>query len=482
MKENISENPKNKKMSIQSCLNRQAKNIDYKKDNVDKRWKQIDTLPVETQNIFKTKISVMTEIMTKHKLSDYYFSLEQNKKNLTIDILCEFSNNFGKRTIDIKNKLENSGENARDLIDDACLDIASGLYKKDYITKDEYTNNNLDEYGKKVYMLNSAESKAKGLITNLPSFKLRCEHMSLNEILTADDLFDFLDKGKFEDLEKVFDANVNPTELERFTKKKMMEFGSVLLERIDVKNSFENAQKAMKFYYQNLPQFIQSQLINDKTSEDERYMIEENSTPKLPFAWNLLKKYDENIKSGKIKDKNGDDFKKLQQYVSECTKNIFSGSRYGDISKHMSNISKFINMYETKDTTDFNSLNNDELKNSIDQMMKFFNSEKIIDSNIVGLGLQGLSGADIGSFDQFWEALKFFFKHPIAFWYKENKAEYRIKVERFADEIKLRLLSTSEMINGENKQTNKQTSVFTLLNDARKILPQLEDNTKDSIL
>ena len=458
MEEKIVESSKGEKMSIQSCLDRQAKNIDYEKDDVDKKWGQIDTLPVKIQNVFSKKLNIMKEIMTRHKLSSDYYKLKLDERSLVIDILQEFVDNFANGKVDIKVELDSS-KSQNGYISEVCEGICKSLMFGKYLTKNEFTASRVDGYGNVSYHVDNAESKAKNLITNLPSFKLRCEHMSLNEILTADDLFDFLDENKFEDLKKVFDANISPTELKNarkeFTKEKMLEFGSVLLNRVDVQENFESAQKAIKFYYQKLPELIKSQLINDKTSGDEQYVIEENSTPKLPFAWNLLKKYDENIKSGKIKDKNGDNFNKLQQCVSECTKNIFSGSRYGDISKHMRNISKFINMYETKDTTDFNSLSNDELKNSIDQMMKFFNSEKIIDSNIVGLGLQGLSGADIGLFDQFLEALKFFVTHPIAFWYKENKAEYRIKVERFANEAKGQSLSISSMINGTNKQTNK---------------------------
>ena len=59
MEEKIVESSKGGKMSIQSCLERQAKNIDYGKDDGDKKWGQIDTLPEKIQNVFLKKLEIM---------------------------------------------------------------------------------------------------------------------------------------------------------------------------------------------------------------------------------------------------------------------------------------------------------------------------------------------------------------------------------------------------------------------------------------
>ena len=111
-------------------------------------------------------------------------------------------------------------------------------------------------------------------------------------------------------------------------------------------------------------------------------------------------------------------------------------------------------------------------------MMGFFYKEKIIKDMVVGVDFQQNLNGNISLLDEFLEALKFFFKHPIAFWYKENKAEYRIKVERFADEMKDRSFSINGIINGENKQA----SVFDLLKDASKILTPSCENIDQKIL
>ena len=317
----------------------------------------------------------METIMNPRKSLINYRKLPSDSKRLVIDILQEFVDNFTDSKVNIKTDL-NGCMDADKYIKDICTDIYNSLVRNKHLTKKEVNNNKIDEQHN---MGCDVDSKAKDLITKLPSFKLRCEYMSLNEILTADDLFNFLDKNEFENLKKVFDANISPTDLEDeysgFTKEKMREFGSVLLNRVDVQENFESAQKAIKFYYQKLPELLKSQLINDKTSEYEKSSIEENSTPKLSFAWNLLKKYDENIKSGKIKDENGNGFKELQKCVADCTKDIFY--EYKGISQHMKNISKLINMYETKDTTDFNSLNSQDLTESINFMMDFFIKKKL---------------------------------------------------------------------------------------------------------
>lgn len=97
---------------------------------------------------------------------------------------------------------------------------------------------------------------------------------------------------------------------------------------------------------------------------------------------------------------------------------------------------------------------------------------------VLGVCLQQNLNGNISLLDEFLEALKFFFKHPIAFWYKENKAEYRIKVERFADEMKQRSFSINRIINGEDKRAN----VFDLLKDVSKILPQQSANKQDQLM
>ena len=174
MEEKIVESSKGGKMSIQSCLERQAKNIDYGKDDVDKKWGQIDTLPEKIQNVFLKKLEIMQEIMTKHKLSSNYSRLNSNEKSLVIDILQEFVDNFIGYKVDIKAELNNCIDTDK-CIKGICTDICKSLWRNKYLTEKEFTDSKIDGYGNEFYKVDDAESKAKDLITKLPSsFSIGC--------------------------------------------------------------------------------------------------------------------------------------------------------------------------------------------------------------------------------------------------------------------------------------------------------------------
>ena len=176
---------------------------------------------------------------------------------------------------------------------------------------------------------------AKNLLLLLPSSKelfKECQEtkMSLEEILTADDLFDFLEGEKFKDLKEVVDSKDIKNFNELNNAEKMDKFGDLLLKRGDVLNDFDKAKKALEVYYKHLPE-----LINDLTNVDNKDKINKNKEgvqvkPMLSFAYKLLKKYDQ-------KDK--ENFKVIQECVFEHTKNILETAK---IEQTMRNISKFI--------------------------------------------------------------------------------------------------------------------------------------------
>lgn len=349
MEEKIVESSKDEKMSIQSGLDKPEQ---HENDDVEKRWKQIDKFSKKEKVAFEFRLSFIYVIITKTYEVDDNTSDELN--DYTLGIFQELVDNLGSEVQDVKADWRQTNVNKSQVMLKIIQNINQGLYKRGHITEEEYKGAVVKEGSLSEDYKQAVSIRAKKLIINSPSFKLAVsKYMSLDEILSKDGLFYFLDGDKF----------------------KALEFGNILLERRDVQENFENAQKAINFYYKKLPELLKSQLINDKTSEYEKSSIEENSTPKLSFAWNLLKKYDENIKSGKIKDENGNGFKELQKCVADCTKDIFY--EYKGISQHMKNISKLINMYETKDTTDFNSLNSQDLTESINFMMDFFIKKKL---------------------------------------------------------------------------------------------------------
>ena len=186
----------------------------------------------------------------------------------------------------------------------------------------------------------------------------------------------------------------------------------------------------------------------------------------LSFAYKLLQHYDKNIKNGTIKDVNNS-FAKLQKCVAECTQDIWK-----DAGVNMNNISKFVNMYETGNTQDFDSLT--DIDNDLNQMIKFFDDNKIITDNVSNIYIDQLSNINVSGAAKFWEAVKFFFRHPILFFQENNKAEHRVKLKNIIDPAK----NIRAKVNLNSLSNQNQAGIFDLLKDASKAAKKNNDKQK----
>ena len=186
----------------------------------------------------------------------------------------------------------------------------------------------------------------------------------------------------------------------------------------------------------------------------------------LSFAYKLLQHYDKNIKNGTIQDGNNS-FAELQKCVAKCTKDIWK-----DAGVNMNNISKFVNVYETGNTQNFDSLQ--DIDEDLNKMINFFSKNKIITDDISNIHIDQLSNINVSGAAKFWEAVKFFFRHPILFFQENNKAEHRVKLKNIIDPAK----NIRAKVNLNSLSNQNQAGIFDLLKDASKAAETNNDKQK----
>ncbi|MBQ9491404.1 MAG: hypothetical protein IJU86_01315, partial [Firmicutes bacterium] len=460
IKKKICEDLKNENADVNDIVD-QATNIINKTKNNNKSWVDTYFLPEDQSKplelkkyllmqvfspnaFFMSKIDNNSDIPEEYKLSNHYED--------AFNLLLELSDFIDDK--DAKGLIEQQLQNYKDgkyfgLLSDTLNNKVIELIISKLIQKDILPENM--KFGNEI-----SEEQAEKIIMALPSFDNLVEKrkMSLEQILNADDLFDFVGEDKLKDLEKVFDIWISPT----LNADKMDKLGDLLLQRKDVLNNFGNAKKTLEFYYKHLPNLINKQI---GTNTSNLY-----AKPVLSFAYKLLQHYDKNIKNGTIKDGNNS-FVELQKCVAECTKDIWRNA-----GVNMNNISEFVNMYETGNTPDFDSLQ--DIDEDLNKMIHFFSKNKIITDDISNIHVDKLSNINVSGFAKFLEAVKFFFSHPILFFQKNNKAEHRVKLKNIIDPAK----NIRAKVNLNSFSNQNQVGIFDLLKDASKTAKKNNDKQK----
>ena len=467
VKKKICEDLKKEKADVNEIVNK-AITITNKTKNNDKSWDNIYFRPEDQSNLLELKKYLLMQVLRPNafsqnslyklfnsddipeecKLSNHY----EDAFNLLLE-LCDFIDDKNLRN-QIEEQLKiykNANGQSIGFIDliikQSRQQIINKLIEKDILLKGTQFGNEINEETKQT---------AEKIIMALPSFDNLVDNrkMSLEQILKSDDLFDFVGEDKLKDLEKVFDIWISPT----LNADKMDKLGDLLLQHKDVLNDFGNAKKALEFYYKHLPNLINKQI---GTNTNNLY-----AKPVLSFAYKLLQHYDKNIKNGTVQNVDNS-LAELEKCVAECTKDICRNA-----GVNMDNISKFVNMYETGNTQDFDSLQ--DIDEDLNKMINFFSKNKIITDDISNIHIDQLSNINVSGAAKFWEAVKFFFRHPILFFQENNKAEHRVKLKNIIDPAK----NIRAKVNLNSLSNQNQAGIFDLLKDASKAAKKNNDKQK----
>ena len=471
VKKKICEDLKSEKADVNDIVNK-AIEITNKTKNNDKSWtSELDYLPEDQSEQLELKKYLLMQVFRPHafqmsrineigydnngdipekyKLSDHY----EDAFNLLLE-LCDFIDDKNLRN-QIEEQLKiykNANGQSIDFIDliinQSRQQIINKLIEEDILPEGTQLGNEINE------------ETAEKIIMALPSFDNLVEKrkMNLEQILKSDDLFDFVGEDKLKDLEKVFDVWTYSPEFKNLNADKMDELGDLLLKREDVLNDFDKAKKALEFYYKHLPNLINKQI---GTNTNNLY-----AKPVLSFAYKLLQHYDKNIKNGTVQNVDNS-LAELEKCVAECTKDICRNA-----GVNMDNISKFVNMYETGNTQDFDSLQ--DIDEDLNKMINFFSKNKIITDDISNIHIDQLSNINVSGAAKFWEAVKFFFRHPILFFQENNKAEHRVKLKNIIDPAK----NIRAKVNLNSLSNQNQAGIFDLLKDASKAAKKNNDKQK----
>ena len=465
VKKKICEDLKNEKADVNDIVN-QATNIINKTKNNDKLWysrtvslskDQFESLELKKYLLMQvlrpsaflmSGIGNNSDISEEYKLSKHY----EDAFNLLLE-LCDFidDNNLSNQ-IKLQLKTYKGGKYfglLSDTLNNKFIElIINKLIEEDILPEGTQLGNEINE------------ETAEKIIMALPSFDNLVEKrkMNLEQILKSDDLFDFVGEDKLKDLEKVFDVWTYSPEFKNLNADKMDELGDLLLKREDVLNDFDKAKKALEFYYKHLPNLINKQI---GTNTNNLY-----AKPVLSFAYKLLQHYDKNIKNGTVQNVDNS-LAELEKCVAECTKDICRNA-----GVNMDNISKFVNMYETGNTQDFDSLQ--DIDEDLNKMINFFSKNKIITDDISNIHIDQLSNINVSGAAKFWEAVKFFFRHPILFFQENNKAEHRVKLKNIIDPAK----NIRAKVNLNSLSNQNQAGIFDLLKDASKAAKKNNDKQK----
>ncbi len=214
--------------------------------------------------------------------------------------------------------------------------------------------------------------KAKILIKNIVGIKTdekaKCG-LTLEQVLEADDLFNFLDNDNPKELEKILDVGyyIEKTEDTKvFNPDKMKELADCMLKRTDILNNLEKAKMVLMFYYQILPNLIDRKIKEyARKTNDLKCRYLKKSTPMFSFAYELLKKY---------KDRSENDFNELKKYVGKITSDILKET--SDWSDAISVFFDLKNFYDRKKSAQLSL--NCNLNRRLNEMLNFLYKNRII--------------------------------------------------------------------------------------------------------
>ena len=319
------------------------------------------------------------------------------------------------------------------------------------------------------------DEEAKKIIMSIPRYYLLClnakENLSLEQALEADDLFNFLIDNNLITLKNILDIScyIESIEVEDtkvFNPDKMKELADCMLKRTDILNNLENAKKALKFYYQILPNLIDNKIEDYKKRTNVlncRYL--KKSTPSFSFAYELLKKY---------KDRNENDFNELKKYIGDITSDILKEtSEWSDAIRVFGYLK---NLYETKETSQLQL--NCSLNNRLNKMLNFLYKNRIIKNLTAVTKFSVLENEEFSCswsewFCELWQCLRY---HFFTFWktsYNITKAVILTKFLNEFDKISVKLDRT-------NNQTNNKSASITLselLKEVNEFIP-ISETTK----